>query len=126
MRRATGRRGFALMMTLAHLALLLAVWGLANRQTAALLDLETALGHRSQREQGSLVALARGLALLETGLPPKNPYSCSTVVRGTTYTVTFQYSPSGTEGNQWTATVSAAPTTGTPPVEMLTSFPGDP
>ncbi len=89
-----GRRsGFALILVMAQLTLLFSCWSIANRHTGAILQLENALANRIQRDEGSLMAVARGLALLETGTPPSSPIAYSltlTSPRGdVTYLVTF-------------------------------------
>jgi hypothetical protein len=87
------RRGYALMLVLVFVVLFLAVLGVAYRQTASVLRVETVRARQAQRDQGGVVAVARGLALLETGLPPSDPYVCavtvSTSAGPSTYTVTF-------------------------------------
>jgi hypothetical protein len=60
---------------------------------AAALRVETARTLQRQRDQGCLHAVARGLTLLETGLPPSDPYTCAATIGEPPYersfTVTF-------------------------------------
>jgi hypothetical protein len=87
------RRGYALVMVLTFVVLFLAMLGVAYRQTASVLRVETVRAQQAERDEGSVNAVARGLALLETGLPPSDPYVCGVTVNTTTgprsYTVTF-------------------------------------
>jgi hypothetical protein len=102
------RRGYAMVLVLVFIALMLTFYSVAYRHVAAALRAETVRTLQRQRDEGSIAAVARGLTLLETGLPPSNPYTCATMV-GTplqerSFTVTFT---SETEG-VWL--VHAAPT----------------
>ena len=110
------RRGYAMVMVLVFMALLLSIYGVAYREVAATLRIETARVLLRQRDEGSLPALARGLALLETGPLPQDPYVCSVSIDTPTgpphwsrvtcwFTVTFA-SEMGT--NNWS--VHVAPT----------------
>jgi hypothetical protein len=90
------------------LALMLALVAVCQRELATVLRLKRARALVEQRDQGAVHALARALQLLETGLPPGDPYVCATNLDtpiGTrSYTVT--YTSAGTD--QWH--VEAAPT----------------
>jgi hypothetical protein len=93
MKAGTPKRGYAMVMALVFIALMLCVYSVAYRQVAAALRLETARTLQRQRDEGSVEALARGLALLETGLPPQDPYVCAVAIgtsRGErSFTLTF-------------------------------------
>jgi hypothetical protein len=95
------RRGLAMVFVLFSVAMIMAAWGLANRQTVAVVRLKEQI---AQREQNALktrcrrLAVAYGLALLETGLPPlasgQTTYVCEAIINVTdassqTYVVTF-------------------------------------
>lgn len=90
-----------MVMALLLIALLLSIYSVAYRQIGAALRIETARTLQRQRDEGSVQALARGLALLETGLPPQNPYACAVTIDtstgGRSFTVTF----SSATGNSW-------------------------
>ena len=77
-------------------------------QMASALRIETARTLQTDRDTGSILAVARGLTLLETGLPPSDPYVCETTIGSPPderwYTVTFQSDEPGV----WS--VHAAPT----------------
>jgi hypothetical protein len=97
-----------MLLVLVFIALSFSFFAIAHHQMDAVLRMETVRVHQDGRDQGSVQAVARGLTLLETGLPPTNPYVCGVTV-GTSpndrqYTVTF----SSAGGNVWS--VHAAPT----------------
>ncbi len=112
----TRRRGFALIMVLVTLALILAIWLLAQDHLGAALRQETLHASRAERDQGRLLALARGVRLLETGEPSTNPYSCqvslSTPRGNVIYKVTYETSQidySTTSPTTWTVTATVRP-----------------
>jgi hypothetical protein len=101
------RKGYALLLVLAFVLLFAAVLAVAYSQIESTLRIDTVRTQQSRRDEGSVNAIARGLALLETGTPPSDPYSCEVTITTSTgardYLVTF--TSSGT--NSWT--VQAAP-----------------
>lgn len=112
------RSGFAMMLVLVFIVLFLGLLGVALRQTAAALRIESVRIMQIQRDEGSVHAVARALALLETGLPPTDPYVCGIDVNTSAgiraFTVTFS-----TEGEgQW-----AVRSVATPSGEILQSMP---
>lgn len=60
-----------MILVLGQLAFLFAFWSLANRQVGSLLTLLTTLDDRRRCDEGSVAALAAGIARLETGTPPE-------------------------------------------------------
>jgi len=97
-----------MLLVLVFIALSFSFFAMAHHQLDAALRLETVRVRQEDRDQGSVQAVARGLTLLETSLPPTNPYVCSVTI-GTPpdekqYTVTF----SSSAENVWT--VHATPT----------------
>jgi hypothetical protein len=102
------RNGYAMVLVLVFIALMLTFYSVAYRRIGAALRAETIRTLQTERNEGCIHAAARGLALLETGLPPSNPYVCGTSVgsppRDRSFTVTFG---SQEEGVWW---VHAAPT----------------
>ncbi len=108
MRTGTPRRGYAMVMALVFIALLLSIYSVAYRQVGAALRIETARTLLRQRDEGSVQALARGLALLETGLPPQNPYACAVTIDTSTGERSFTVTFSSEAANNWS--VHAAPT----------------
>ena len=97
-----------MVLVLVFIALLLGFYSVAYRHVGAALRVETVRTLRQRRDQGSILAMARGLALLETGLPPTDPYVGAVLIgppgEEVSYTVTFA---TGGE-NIWS--VHAAPT----------------
>ncbi len=121
MKNKTPRSGFAMMLVLVFIVLFLGFLGVALRQTAAALRIESVRIMQIQRDEGSVHAVARGLALLETGLPPADPYVCGIDINTSTgirsFTVTF-----ATEGEgQWSVQSVATPA-GDSPQMMPASF----
>lgn len=89
------------MLVVLAVAMILLTWGIANRQTVALVRLKEQVARREDARlsaQGRRLALACGLALLETGTPPvasgQTSYACQVVVHAadgtdTAYLLTF-------------------------------------
>lgn len=102
------RAGYAMLIVLAFVTLFVSVLAIACSQLSSSILTETVRTKHLQRDEGSLHALARGLALLETGYPPSNPYVCGinvdTSLGPRAFTLTFTLDGP----NQWT--VRAAPT----------------
>ena len=83
-----------MVLVMVFIALMLTFYSVAYRHVAAAVRAETIRVKQRQRDEGCLRAAARGLSLLETGLPPSNPYVCGTII-GTppdarSFTVRFQ------------------------------------
>jgi hypothetical protein len=97
-----------MVLVLLFIALMLSMYSVSYRQLASALRIEHIRLLQSQRDEGSTKALARGLSLLETGLPPTDPFVCGvtidTSVGQRSYTVTY----SGEGANLWA--VHVAPT----------------
>ena len=108
MKTGTPRRGYAMVLVLVFIALLLSIYSVAYRDVAAALRIETVRTLRQQRDEGSVEALARGLTLLETGLPPQDPYVCEVTIDTSTGERSFTVTFISTAGNNWS--VHAAPT----------------
>ena len=121
MRKQAPRSGFAMMLVLVFIVLFLGLLGAALRQTSAALRIESVRILQIQRDEGSLHAVARGLALLETGLPPSDPYVCGIDINISTgmraFTVTFVSEGAG----QWSVQSVATPE-GELPQSMPVSF----
>ncbi|AGA30573.1 hypothetical protein [Singulisphaera acidiphila] len=87
MKRVERRRGAVLAIVIIFSTMVLATWALASRRTLAQVRLKEQLVQREARAEESgrrRFALAFGLALLETGLPPVPPgettYLCETAI----------------------------------------------
>jgi hypothetical protein len=102
--RSRPRRGYAMAMVVVFVTLFLTLWSLSFRQLSALLRLEAARTRHLQRDAGSLRAVARGLAALETGYPPAAVYVCSVSLDSGRYALTFRR----TDPDVWTVDASAS------------------
>ena len=126
MRKQHPRSGFAMMLVLVFIVLFLGFLGVALRQTAAALRIESVRIMQIHRDEGSVHAVARGLALLETGLPPSDPYVCgvdiSTSAGMRSFTLTFASEGEG----QWSVKSVATPVGDTPQAITVSFAPASP
>lgn len=76
MKRRASRRGYAMVLVLVFIGLVLSCFSLSYRHLGAALRVESADTLLERRNEGSTVALGAGVALLETGVPPTDPYAC--------------------------------------------------
>lgn len=115
MRHRLPKRGYAMVIVLVFIALLLCFYGVAYRHVGAALRAESVRIVRQARDEGVIHALARGLTLLETGTPPMDPYVCATLIgppgQETSYTVTF----ASTDVNVWSIGAASTEWPDTPP-----------
>jgi hypothetical protein len=106
----TVRRGYAMMLVLVFIVLFLTFLGIAYRSVATVLRVESVHALQVQRDEGSTQALAAAVALLETGLPPTDPYVCGVTVQTSAgsraFTVTFDLTDATTK----TFAIHSAPT----------------
>ena len=97
-----------MMLVVLFVLLFMAMLGVGWRLLGSNLRVESVRTLQVQRDQGSVPAIARGLTLLETGLPPSNPYVCGVDIATSqgivSYTVTFTLEGS----NNWS--VQSVPT----------------
>lgn len=115
------RAGYAMLLVLLFLVLMFSLMALAYGQLGAALRLETARAQQTQRDEGSLQAAAKGLALLETGLPPTDPYVCGVAITTSTGSSSFTVTFTSEGGNNWS--VHSAPTAASDsPQPMPASF----
>ena len=77
---ANQRRGYAMMLVLMFIVLFLALLGVVYREVASALRIESLHSLQVRRDEGSVQAMARALALLDSGLPPANPYVCGVTI----------------------------------------------
>ncbi len=92
MTSGAGRRGHALIGTMIFLVLGMLLWTAAHHKIAGYLRVEKTHETREERSVNPKRAMAWSLALLETGLPPEDPYACRMVPNaetGKTYVATF-------------------------------------
>jgi hypothetical protein len=99
-------------LVLIFVLLFVAILGVGWRRLGSSLRVQTVRVGQVQRDQGSVQALALGLGLLETGLPPSNPFVCNvnvTTSQGVcSYTVTFTLEGSNAWAVQSSPTVFGA------------------
>lgn len=110
-----------MLIVLVFFALLMTMASVSQRQITSALRIERARDHVRNRDEGSTRAVAMGLELLETGLPPTSLYVCGvtldTSLGPRSFTVTF----SDQSGGAWT--IEGRPTLfGENPDAMPASF----
>jgi len=91
--RRSARRGYAMVVVLVFLALMLSMLAVSQRQLGSVLRMESSFVNadaRGNRKQ----AMGNALDILWTGAPPSDPYVCSTIVQTTlgpkSYTITYE------------------------------------
>jgi hypothetical protein len=95
------------MLVLVFVMLFLMLLGVTYRQMAMLLRAEAARTVQGDCSEGSTRALALALALLETGLPPAQPYVCGVTLATSRGPLPFTVIFTSGDGTTWR--VSAAP-----------------
>jgi hypothetical protein len=89
----SNRGGYAMLLIIAFAAFFFSLVALATSQLSSSILSETARAQQLERDEGSIHALARALALLETGYPSTTPYICGVAIDtstgSNTYKVTF-------------------------------------
>lgn len=96
MKRRPRRSGHALVGTMGFLTLAMLLWLVTQGQMANSLRTAKAVQERQIAAQGPTRAMAWGLALLETGLPPADPYCCKmTPAPGEDYVMTIARTTNG-------------------------------
>lgn len=110
MRRPGRHSGHVLLGTMTFLILAMLVWLAAFSAMSANVRTAKIFLLRQDLEHGAYRALAWGLALLETGNPPENPYSCRAAVdTDLTYVITFNLA-SPTEASVFVRAATAGDT----------------
>jgi hypothetical protein len=120
------RRGVALVLVLLFVVLVLSLWGVAFRRTAALLRLDTVRVEKVVVDQPNVIALAQAVTLLETGTPETQPtwdsqhslYTCCAIVSTPSGPQSFLITYQKGGGGIWT--VQAQP--GTSAVNIPATF----
>jgi hypothetical protein len=106
MTRRRGKPGQALIGTMVFLVLMMLLWMAAFSHLSGYVYVAKAVEARHDRATGQTRAMTWGLALLESGVPPTNPYACR-VTPGDdparVFVVTFQ------EGERWQFAVTVRP-----------------
>lgn len=99
------RRGYAMLSVLLLLAVGLIFATIQQRQIGSTLALEQSRLETEDFQQGAVSVMAQALTLLETGLPPSDPYSCSVTIGDQKYQVDFDH----VDGIKWK--INVTPTT---------------
>ena len=113
------RRAYAMVLVVLFQVLFLALLGVAFRELAATIRAVSLEQLQADRDEGSLHAVARGLALLETGLAPTSPYLCCATIDTATGPKSFRVTFTLETGTTWS--VRSAPAA---PDEILSPMPG--
>jgi hypothetical protein len=108
MKHKPNRAGYAMLLVLAFLVVFFSLLAMTYSQLASSLRVESVRAKQLQREEGSLHALARGLALLETGYPSTDPYACGVTIDTSTGSHSFTVTFASEGGGTWS--LHAAPT----------------
>jgi len=121
MKHQQNRAGYAMLLVLAFIVFFFSLLAIGSSQLSSFLRSQTVQKERTRCDEGSTTAVARGLALLETGYPATSPYVCGVTLTTSDgdlqFTVTFTYLGS----NKWT--VNARPTAvGEYPATMPAQF----
>jgi len=121
MKHNQNRAGYAMLLVLAFIVFFFSLLAIGSSHLSTLLRAQTVQKERTRCDEGSTTAVARGLALLETGYPSTSPYVCGVTLTTSdgdlSFTVTFTYLGS----NKWT--VNARPTAvGEYPTTMPAQF----
>jgi hypothetical protein len=117
--RKPSRRGFAMVLVLVFVTMILTVWGVAGRHIASMIRIEQARANRARHDVTklpALAALARSLAALEAGYPPASPYTCSILGSdGTRFAASFVRDPERPE--EWAVSVAPGADDSLPPLD---------
>jgi hypothetical protein len=99
-----------MVLVLLFLVLLLGLLGLAYREMAAAIRVVSIESLQADRDQGSLQALALGVALLESGVPPASPYACGATIDTAAGPRTFRVTFTAQTANTWLVDSAPVPT----------------
>jgi hypothetical protein len=109
--RKTRRGGYAMMIVVLFLVLFMALLGMTFRDVATVLRVEAARSLQILRDEGSLAAAAQGVAMLQNGPPPSDPFTVTVGVTTSAgmqaYQISISSNPSA--ANQWVVQAVPAP-----------------
>jgi hypothetical protein len=108
-RRRHHHHGFVLPAVLLFLAVAFGMWAMLFRSSATVLRFEQARTLRAGRANFAAPAMATGLRLLETGVPPSDPYACKVTLELDGVTRYYRLGFEQIAPNRWT--IDASPTT---------------
>jgi hypothetical protein len=121
-RQRNDRNGYAMLIVLIFLMLMLTFFGISQRYLGEAVRIEEARMRTRDRDEGSVHAMAAALDLLETGLPPSDPYTCATDMETAAGTRSFTVTYSSLSGRRWAIQVVPTLPTDSPP-PMPSTFP---
>jgi hypothetical protein len=93
--RSSERSGYAATLALLFIVLFLSLLGIAYRAVVSAAITESVRAQQAKCDEGAVTAVAQGLALLETGLPPANAapsttsYTLTNSMSSGSFNVTF-------------------------------------
>lgn len=99
--RNSRRNGYAMLAVLVFLAVTLVYVSLNQRRTAAILRVERARVELDDFDRGPKQAVAQALKVLETGLPPSNPYECALTVNTASGAHAYRLQFSSSVAGRW-------------------------
>jgi hypothetical protein len=113
------RRGYAMLSVLVFLAVGLVFVAVQQRRLGAWLRLEQSRIEAARFDEGPRSVMAGALELLETGLPPTDPYECGALVDTSDGPRTFSVLFWSSGGKPWTIEVTPrADLTGLPAMPL--------
>ena len=121
-RKRTQRQGYAMLTVTIFVTLMLTFFGVSQKYLGEAVRIEDARIRTRDRDEGAVHALAAACDLLETGLPPSNPYICATTINTSTGARSFTVTFSSLGLNVWS--IQVVPTSPTDsPTPMPVTFP---
>lgn len=99
--RSTRRRGYAMLSVLVFLTVAMIFVGVNQRRISAMLRVERAQMDATDYNEGAVTAAGNALTLLETGLPPSDPYECGVTLSTSAGNRSFSVRFERVSGNEW-------------------------
>jgi hypothetical protein len=107
-RRRQARHGYALMLVMVFVVLFLAMLGVAWRQVASVLRVETVRQTQARRDRGCLQAVVNGIQHLDATPTIASGEVWSTTIDGRSFNVTFTQ-PEPTDTTIWSVDAVPSP-----------------
>jgi hypothetical protein len=120
-RQRNQRNGYAMLTVLIFMTLML-TFGISQRYLGEAVRIEQARTRTRDRDEGAVHAMAAALDLLETGLPPIDPYTCATDINTSAGSRSFTVTFSSLSPSQWAIQVAPTLPADSPPL-MPSTFP---
>jgi hypothetical protein len=100
------RHGFAMVLVVIVMTATMLVAAIHQRHLSSLLQLEKAAQEAARFQNGTIAAIAEGLDLLQTGLPPTDTYACGYTITSVSETRYFRLDYARTGTQTWTVTAT--------------------